>query len=233
MLKTGNSSGKKYLLAVNLKHQPLTVQFSFPGGVTGAYSKFSQQSLPTNQGVFVDNIEGLGVRLYELSYDTSPFCTVQGRVVGSDGTPCNGTTGPATVLMILDNTYPLEANPYAFPNLNAGDYELSFRTPTGYDSSHSTCINCIDHPDSSYVAGDTITFNCPGGGYYDLYWKLTPQQVLPDTDLNDDSTVNIFDYNLYVEYALSNQGELIDFNGNGQIDTSDYSMLLSVMTNSI
>lgn len=56
---------------------------------------------------------------------------------------------------------------------------------------------------------------------------LTPTPTFLLGDLNQDRTVNLFDYNLFLpEFGNTNPGNIADLNKNGKVDIFDYNILL-------
>ncbi|MDO8600093.1 MAG: Ser-Thr-rich GPI-anchored membrane family protein [bacterium] len=101
--------------------------------------------------------------------------TIQGYKIDSAG---NVFTNPGAIITVsgaVNQTYGTSANPYFAQQIPAGNYTVSSSVPSGYTVSYSLCTNCIDHPASSYVSGNSVSVNAPSGGYADLWWKYTLQ----------------------------------------------------------
>jgi hypothetical protein len=93
--------------------------------------------------------------------------------------------GNATIY--VDGNSTGTGNPYGAqvsPN-TAHDYSTSL--PAGYSVAYSTCVNCINHPDSSWVFGSSVRAYLQPGEYLDLWWKYyAPPNAYLDTTTSYD-----------------------------------------------
>lgn len=81
---------------------------------------------------------------------------------------------PDATKITLDDTEQTIDQPYHFYNVPVGTHMVSLELPSGsseYDVSYSTCDCCTEHPDDSFVSGNSHSFTKDTTCYYDLYWK--------------------------------------------------------------
>lgn len=95
---------------------------------------------------------------------------VQGYKVDANGTPFSN---PGATITVSGQTYGPTVNPY-FGSANTVTTTVTTSVPTGYSAFYSICVNCIDHPASSYVAGSSASVTLPSSGVVDLWWKYVP-----------------------------------------------------------
>ena len=131
-------------------------------GIKHCDATFIQRSLPgffalvvfialTNAGAS-GNIQGLKLDAAGVSYFNSPGATIT--------LDTGATYGPAV-------------NPYT-AIVAPGGHTVQSSVPSGYSVSYSSCNNCINHPESSYVFGSQVQVYVTDGGYVDLWWKYIP-----------------------------------------------------------
>lgn len=101
-------------------------------------------------------------------------CTIQGYKVIMPG---NQPIEPAASQTVtVSGKGSSTANPYSFSDLGAGNYTISTTTPTGYIlNGYTLCTNAANCHNNTPTAGNSVTANCPAGGYLDLWWHYSPQ----------------------------------------------------------
>lgn len=96
---------------------------------------------------------------------------------------------PATNgVVYLDSTQHFGLDAYTYQvNVFPGIHTLVSNVPFGYVVSYSLCVNCTNHPPSSYQPGNTATVVVPINASVDVYWmyspnpgQLTGTSALPD-----------------------------------------------------
>jgi len=129
---------------------------------------------------------GTGSNCCAREDEQGSFTVINGRIQGRryDGCPAgiNTSVGGIGSFSLNNNYMPynLPVNAYSTGNtLTPGtSYNVSFSPPAGYTAQYSVCNNCIDHPASSWVAGNTVSVTTPSNpasgllfSYVDLYWR--------------------------------------------------------------
>ncbi|HEY4526681.1 MAG TPA: hypothetical protein VJK53_02435, partial [Candidatus Paceibacterota bacterium] len=129
---------------------------------------------------------------------------IQGTKIDAQG---DNFTGPSTISIRKPDSswygpsFQTE-NPFYFTDLSAGEYEVGMQVPDGYVAQYSTCTNCINHPESSWVnyqvpepytsqkAGYApVLITVPQEGFVDLWWRFTKADF-PQNKVFDQSTLN-------------------------------------------
>jgi hypothetical protein len=139
---------------------------------------------------------------------------------------------PENTKVILDGTSEVTSEPYIFVGVTGVPHTISLELPaeyanSGYDILHSVCDGCIQHPISSFVLGNPLSFEkLTDTLYYDLYWKCS---ALYDLDYN--GVYSDEDMKLLFENWGKEITNKIDIYSDSKINSLDFSKVISETEN--
>ncbi len=130
------------------------------------------QSLNTDKSRVLGETASLGRRPVPVSG------VIQGYKVDGAGKPFSE---PGATISLGGQVAGPKTNPYFMSITGSGTVTSS--VPDGYAVFYSLCDNCINHPDSSYIAGASVQITLTRYGYIDLWWKYVPINDVPPTQI--------------------------------------------------